>query len=937
MLRIAKYLLPLVLFPATCLAWTPLPTSIKDPMAADQNFLEVYRKMNALQYEIDSSTSAGINISSGTQPIATNYVTGSAWGYTGVSGTITPRNLDSTILVFPNVTYRDGSSANTESCEYRIQRGNTPLGIGTGADWRIGVGGSSLWQYPQQSIADTPLTTSATSYYLYARETSGAGSCGVDVDKDARIVLVEILKSGATGPKGDAGSTGATGATGAAGADATISIGSVVSVSSLTSPSVTNVGTSGAAIFDFELQQGIDGIQGPVGPTGEISAATFNAHTVATSTHGATENNTASRIVLRDGAGSFAMSSLTASSVTAQDIRLTNAELNNGPFTVSNFLDNSQSAGRFTPLAVNQLTDNGDGTVAVAAGTGLCNIAETSVGDIRYVSWTAKPVQTLADNAQNWVYGQCGASGVTITTTTDRTTISTNTAIILGRAYRQGTDADITPSGLSLDNYFRRNHERLIARGTERMSGFVLAETGTRYLTMTAGVLYVGNTRINTSAVDTSGAGTYNSYHRDGAGGWTKVSGQKVIPNDGYDNNSGSTVSLTSNRYSVFWMYSCPEGTIYLLFGQGDYTLANADLAQPPATIPPYLQANGLIIGKIIVKKGAMNLSSFVLAFTTMFVPVSVAPHNDLAGLNDGDNYEHYTASQQETIRIATTTPSGGGLSAVNLATVTVPSTFGTVVATGTVGFDNRYFEVSTNAVVSLSTGIVVLQAGGSVNATGGTITYDGAYTVHTFTSTSTFTPSGNGTIQVMLIAGGGGGGGGLYAGGGGAGGMLEKATHTVIAETSYSVIVGTGGIGGASGGASGSQGGNSFFDGMLALGGGGGAYYNATGGTTGGSGGGMAANGGTGLAATQVNSGGAIGYGFKGGDGDGSWGGSGGCAGGAGVNTGGTLCAGRSNSISGSAIAYGVGGGGSAASALGTAGTDARGNGGYGGGWFWR
>ena len=67
MLRIAKYLLPLVLFPATCLAWTPLPTSTDDTMATDQNFLEVYRKMNSLQYDLDNvSVSSSIGRSSST-------------------------------------------------------------------------------------------------------------------------------------------------------------------------------------------------------------------------------------------------------------------------------------------------------------------------------------------------------------------------------------------------------------------------------------------------------------------------------------------------------------------------------------------------------------------------------------------------------------------------------------------------------------------------------------------------------------------------------------------------------------------------------------------------------------------------------------------------------------------------------------------------------
>jgi len=46
-------------------------------------------------------------------------------------------------------------------------------------------------------------------------------------------------------------------------------------------------------------------------------------------------------------------------------------------------------------------------------------------------------------------------------------------------------------------------------------------------------------------------------------------------------------------------------------------------------------------------------------------------------------------------------------------------------------------------------------------SATGGTITTSGAYTVHTFTSSGTFTPNGAETVEYLVVAGGGAGGGG--------------------------------------------------------------------------------------------------------------------------------------------------------------------------------
>lgn len=59
--------------------------------------------------------------------------------------------------------------------------------------------------------------------------------------------------------KGPAGATGATGATGPQGQAATIAVGSVTSAAYGTPASVTNSGTSGAAVFDFVIPQGRPG------------------------------------------------------------------------------------------------------------------------------------------------------------------------------------------------------------------------------------------------------------------------------------------------------------------------------------------------------------------------------------------------------------------------------------------------------------------------------------------------------------------------------------------------------------------------------------------------------------------------------------------------------------------------------------------------------
>ena len=111
--------------------------------------------------------------------------------------------------------------------------------------------------------------------------------------------------------------------------------------------------------------------------------------------------------------------------------------------------------------------------------------------------------------------------------------------------------------------------------------------------------------------------------------------------------------------------------------------------------------------------------------------------------------------------------------------------------------------NVSNLAILPMALSNAAAQALTTVrSATGGTITYDGAYAIHTFTGDDVFTPNFNGTLEVMVVAGGGGGGMDM-GGGGGAGGLIYTTSYPVTANQSLAVIVGAGGAGAPAGGGS--------------------------------------------------------------------------------------------------------------------------------------
>lgn len=102
------------------------------------------------------------------------------------------------------------------------------------------------------------------------------------VGDDLVITLGDNSSINAGNVRGPAGPAGATGPAGAGGAAATISVGSTTTGAAGTSASVTNSGTTSAAVFDFTIPSGATGPTGPAGPAGpQGSTGTFTNRVVS--------------------------------------------------------------------------------------------------------------------------------------------------------------------------------------------------------------------------------------------------------------------------------------------------------------------------------------------------------------------------------------------------------------------------------------------------------------------------------------------------------------------------------------------------------------------------------------------------------------------------------------------------------------------------------
>jgi len=206
---------------------------------------------------------------------------------------------------------------------------------------------------------------------------------------------------------------------------------------------------------------------------------------------------------------------------------------------------------------------------------------------------------------------------------------------------------------------------------------------------------------------------------------------------------------------------------------------------------------------------------------------------------------------------------------------------------------------------------------------TGGTITTDGDYKVHTFTSNGTYDSNYTQDVDIMVLAGG--GSGGSHGGAGGGAGGLIYTTGYSLSDAAHTISIGSGGTGAT--GTSNTAGDDSSIGSLLVAKGGGKGVTSANnpsaaepynGGS--GAGSGHQSKTFTGTQTSQSGDSGTYGFGNDGGTGyvAGDFaGGGGGGAGSVGSNAtsglvGGNGGSGKTLSISGSSVTYAGGGGGS-------------------------
>ena len=301
------------------------------------------------------------------------------------------------------------------------------------------------------------------------------------------------------------------------------------------------------------------------------------------------------------------------------------------------------------------ITENGDGTIDITAGSSVLRSTNSADGDLRGYALPAVTGMTFTDEATNYIVADYN-SGTPALLSTDSLALvfGDNRVSIIYAVNRLGNQLNIIDlRGFNVDFIHKNNLKDSQVHGTEHASGAMIADEGTQNFSVTAGSYYLLNTALATPALDTSVAGIFEYVYRDGASGWTRVASQSQIDIVNYDDDSGTLAALGNAKFGVHFLYAVLNTPSHykVIYGTESYaTLSDAQAAGTPAELPSDLDAlsTAEFIGKIIIQKSTVAFVDIQSPYTQALTSASASTHNALAGLQGGVATEYYHLDSAE-------------------------------------------------------------------------------------------------------------------------------------------------------------------------------------------------------------------------------------------------------------------------------------------------
>jgi|GEM_PF-638630 len=283
-------------------------------------------------------------------------------------------------------------------------------------------------------------------------------------------------------------------------------------------------------------------------------------------------------------------------------------------------------------------TDNADGSVTFGSGTyNLFSQADGTGVIKRYV--VDGNTFTLTDQTENYIYVEYNNGAPRLSNTTNRNILTHTTTQTLYSIYRDGTTIitlDWDGAGNALSN--RLNRRNIYTNRFGIQTAPMLGEVATRTITVGSGIIWIG---VTNQSLDTFSSATDALYFlRHVSGVWTK-STVTQYNNTQYDDGANPQ-TVTDGNYAVSFYYRevTSQKRVYMVLGNGDYNLAEAQAATPPAGLPSYIGTHTVLIGRLIVQKNSNTATQINSSFTTVFASTPVAEHNQLSDRDIVGNHQ---------------------------------------------------------------------------------------------------------------------------------------------------------------------------------------------------------------------------------------------------------------------------------------------------------
>ena len=307
------------------------------------------------------------------------------------------------------------------------------------------------------------------------------------------------------------------------------------------------------------------------------------------------------------------------------------------------------SAGIYSQPSV---TDNGNGTITL--GTGEYNLYSDSDFNTPLKKYTLTGgTYSFSDNTTNYLIVDYSGGTPMIYSSISRANINQSSVHPIVTVYRDGNSLQILDWDEMGKGLANKMSDRLVR--TERfkpeIGGLAIGELATRYVTLTAGVVWYGAANYSLDAVNSSTDSMDLWYHSGGT--WTKT-GTTQYNNTQYDNGT-DLVDLftgTTGNTGVNWVFRSVESDKHLMIvlGNESYTLADAQASTIPI-VPDVVSSHAILVGRIIVERNATGSTEIASSFDVSFISTPVTEHNTLSNLQggaanqyfhlDSDSYDH--------------------------------------------------------------------------------------------------------------------------------------------------------------------------------------------------------------------------------------------------------------------------------------------------------